>query len=123
MQNDPDIVPGRLHLIGQYDSPFVRRVGIALTHAGIGFVHLPWSVFGDAKPLHGLNPVMRVPTLVLEDGQVLVDSHAMLDHIDRRSGVAMRPEGGAERDAALRSHERISDSGCVLQGQRIPARL
>lgn len=102
MSHDPDLQPGALHLIGQYDSPFVRRAGIALTHAGIPFRHLPWSVFGDAKRLRALNPTMRVPTLVLEDGGVLVDSHAILDHIDRRAAVAMRPAGGAARDAALR---------------------
>lgn len=102
MSIDPDIVPGQLTLIGQFDSPFVRRVGIALTHAGLRFAQLPWSVFGDAKRLRAVNPLMRVPTLVLEDGTVLVDSAAMLDHIDRRATVAMRPAGGAERDAALR---------------------
>jgi len=102
MSTDPDLVPGRLTLIGLFDSPFVRRVGIALTHAGIPFAHLPRSVFADAKRLRAVNPLMRVPTLVLEDGGVLVDSHAMLDHIDRRAAVAMRPAGGAGRDAALR---------------------
>lgn len=102
MSHDPEIQPGALHLIGQYDSPFVRRVGIALTHAGIAFRHLPWSSFGDARRLRALNPLTRVPTMVLEDGGVLVDSHAMLDHIDRRAAVAMRPAGGAARDAALR---------------------
>ena len=102
MSHDPDILPGRLTLIGQFDSPFVRRVGIALTHGGIGFTHLPWSAFGDAKRLSAVNPLMRVPALVLEDSSVLVDSAAMLDHIDRRSAVAMRPAAGAARDAALR---------------------
>jgi glutathione S-transferase len=102
MSTDPDLPPGALHLIGQYDSPFVRRVGIALTHAGIAFCHHPWSSFGDARRLRAINPLTRVPTMVLEDGGVLVDSHAMLDHIDRRSAVAMRPAGGAARDAALR---------------------
>jgi glutathione S-transferase len=102
MSTDPDIVPGTLTLIGQFDSPFVRRVGIALSHAGIPFAHLRWSAFGDARRLRAVNPLMRVPTLVLEDGLVLVDSHAMLDHIDRRAAVAMRPAGGAARDDALR---------------------
>lgn len=99
---DDDPVPGRLTLIGQYDSPFVRRVGIALTLAGIGFDHRPWSVFGDGERIKALNPLMRVPTLVLETGTVLGDSHAMLDHIDRRTPGPLRPAGGPARDAALR---------------------
>ncbi len=73
-------------LIGQYDSPFVRRVGIALTLYDIPFEHRPWSAFGDADRLRAINPLTRVPTLVLEDGTVLVDSYAMLDQLDRQVG-------------------------------------
>ncbi len=69
-------------LIGQYDSSFVRRVGIALTLYGIPFEHRPWSVFGDAERIAELNPLTRVPTMVLDDGTVLVDSFSMIDHID-----------------------------------------
>jgi glutathione S-transferase len=69
-------------LIGQYDSPFVRRVGIALTIYELPFEHRPWSTFGDAEKIRPYNPLVRVPTLVLDDGEVLVESHAMLDHLD-----------------------------------------
>lgn len=69
-------------LIGQYDSSFVRRVGIALTLYDIPFEHRPWSVFGDAEAIRRFNPLVRVPTLVLDDGEVLVDSPTMLDHLD-----------------------------------------
>ncbi len=69
-------------LIGQYDSPFVRRVGIALTLYGLAFEQRPWSSFGDADRIRAYNPLTRVPTLVLDDGDVLVESHAMLDHLD-----------------------------------------
>lgn len=69
-------------LIGQYDSPFVRRVGIALTLYGLPFEHRPWSAFGDAGKLRALNPLGRVPTLVLDDGTALLDSHCILDYLD-----------------------------------------
>ena len=69
-------------LIGQYDSPFVRRVGIALTLYGLPFEHRPWSVFGDVEKIRPLNPLVRVPTLVLDDGEVLIESHSILDHLD-----------------------------------------
>jgi glutathione S-transferase len=69
-------------LIGQYDSPFVRRVGIALTLYGIPFDHRPWSTFADAEKIRPYNPLTRVPTLVLDDGAVLLDSHGMLDYLD-----------------------------------------
>lgn len=69
-------------LIGQYDSPFVRRVGIALSLYALPFEHRPWSAFGDAERLRAYNPLTRVPTLVLDDGTALVDSHIILDHLD-----------------------------------------
>jgi glutathione S-transferase len=69
-------------LIGQYDSPFVRRVGIALRLYDLPFEHRPWSVFGDADKVRIYNPLIRVPTLVLDDGEVLVDSASMIDFLD-----------------------------------------
>ncbi|MER2534367.1 MAG: glutathione S-transferase family protein [Rhizobiaceae bacterium] len=69
-------------LIGQYDSPFVRRIGIALTLYALPFEHRPWSTFGDAEKIRRYNPLLRVPTLVLDDGDVLIDSQAIIDHID-----------------------------------------
>ncbi|MFO0991893.1 MAG: glutathione S-transferase family protein [Hyphomicrobiales bacterium] len=69
-------------LIGQYDSPFVRRVGIALTLYELDFEHWPWSIFGDAEKLQAYNPLIRVPTLVLDTGEALIESHIILDYLD-----------------------------------------
>jgi glutathione S-transferase len=69
-------------LIGQYDSPFVRRVGIALTLYGLPFSHRPWSAFSDADKLRPYNPLTRVPTLVLDTGEALIESHSILDYLD-----------------------------------------
>jgi glutathione S-transferase len=71
-----------LILIGQYDSPFVRRVGIAMTLYGLPFTQQPWSIFGDADKIRAYNPLVRVPTLVLDDGEVLIESHSILDYLD-----------------------------------------
>ena len=91
-------------LIGQYDSPFVRRVGIALRLYGLPFDHRPWSVFADAAKIAPLNPLQRVPTLVLDDGLALVERHAMLDHLDGLVPVAeaLFPRTEPERHRALR---------------------
>ncbi len=90
-------------LIGQYDSPFVRRVGIALTLYGLPFEHRPWSSFSDAEKIRAYNPLTRVPTLVLDDGAVLVDSHGMLDYLDSRVPPerALFPAGEPARHRAL----------------------
>ena len=51
-------------LIGQYDSPFVRRVGITLEHYQLPFEHRPWSVWGNADQIAEYNPLRRVPVLI-----------------------------------------------------------
>jgi glutathione S-transferase len=91
-------------LIGQYDSPFVRSVAIALRLYGIAFEHRPWSTFGDAAKIAPYNPLLRVPTLVLDDGEALIDSTAILDYLDEHVGPdqAMIPESGPARRRHLR---------------------
>src|SRR6185436_14305535 len=91
-------------LIGQYDSPFVRRVAIAMRLYGMTYEHRPWSVFGDAERLAALNPLRRVPTLVLDDGVALVESGAILDWLDEHVGAdrALIAASGTPRRDALR---------------------
>lgn len=91
-------------LIGQYDSPFVRRVAIAMRLYGMPFEHRPWSVFGDGEKIAEFNPLMRVPTLVLNTGETVLESFAILDGLDQLAppGLLMMPPGGAERREALR---------------------
>ena len=55
-------------LIGQFDSPFARRVAIAMKLYGIDFEQRAWSVWADADKLAAINPLRRVPTLILDDG-------------------------------------------------------
>lgn len=92
-----------LTLIGQYDSPFVRRVGIALTHYGLPYRHLPWSVWADADELARYTPLRRVPVLILE-GTVLVETFAILEALDERVGEAraLLPRSGPVRRDGLR---------------------
>src|SRR5271157_1288050 len=91
-------------LIGHYDSPFVRRVAIALTLYRMPFEHRAWSVFGDADKIATYNPLKRVPTLVLEDGEVLIESAAILDALDEIAGEdnALIPRRGALRRRVLK---------------------
>lgn len=91
-------------LIGQYDSPFVRRVGIALRLYGMAFEHRPWSTFGDADRIAPFNPLLRVPTLVLDNQEAVIDSAAILDHLDECAGPdrALIPHAGDARRRAMR---------------------
>jgi glutathione S-transferase len=91
-------------LIGQYDSPFVRRVGIALRLYELTYRHEPWSVWTHADKIASLNPLTRVPTLQLDDGEILIESSAILDALDEmvpRERVLL-PRNGPVRRHGLR---------------------
>jgi glutathione S-transferase len=91
-------------LIGQYDSPFVRRVAVALRFYDLPFEHRPWSTFGDADKIAPFNPLRRVPTLVLDGGEALIESTAILDYLDELVGPekAMIALRGPQRRHALK---------------------
>ena len=91
-------------LIGQYDSPFTRRVAIALRLYGLAFQHRPWSTFGDADKIAPFNPLRRVPTLLIDSGEALIESTAILDYLDEVVGPskAMIARQGPERRHALK---------------------
>lgn len=91
-------------LIGQYDSPFVRRVGIAMTLYGMAFEHQPWSAFGDGEKIAKFSPLRRVPTLVFEDGIAMSDSWAIIDTLDQMVGPdrALIAPSGPDRREAMR---------------------
>jgi glutathione S-transferase len=90
-------------LIGMFDSPFVRRVAVSLKLLDIRFEHKNWSVGRDQAQIRKFNPLGRVPVLVLDDGEVLTESSAILDYLDDRVGpqLALLPVTGAPRRKAL----------------------
>jgi glutathione S-transferase len=69
-------------LVGQYDSPFVRRVAVALQLYDMPFERRILSVFSNFTAVLQLNPLGKVPALQLDDGELLFDSRAILDHLD-----------------------------------------
>jgi glutathione S-transferase len=91
-------------LIGMFDSPFVRRVAVSLKLLGIACEHANWSVGRDFDRIRVYNPLGRVPTLVLDDGEALIESSAILDYLDELVGPerALLPRSGPERRAALK---------------------
>ena len=91
-----------LILIGMFDSPFVRRVAVSLQLLGLPFEHRNWSVGKDFELIRQFNPLGRVPALVRSDGEVLIDSAAILEFIDEAVGPErslLPPSGDARRRA------------------------
>ena len=73
-----------MQLIGMLDSPYVRRVAISMRQMGIPFTHRPVSVFRHLAEFQSINPVVKAPTLILDDGSTLMDSSLILDYLDNR---------------------------------------
>lgn len=91
-------------LVGRYRSPFTRRVAIAMRLLGIPYDHRPLSAAAQMDQVRAFNPLGRVPSLVLDDGEVLYDSGAILDYLDQLVGPqrALVPAQEPERRRVLR---------------------
>jgi glutathione S-transferase len=70
-----------MQLIGMLDSPYVRRVAVALIAANVPFEHKPISLFRHIDEFSKINPLLKAPTLIADDGTVLVDSTLILDYL------------------------------------------
>jgi glutathione S-transferase len=92
-----------MQLIGMLDSPYVRRVAIGLQLLGLPFTHRPISVFRGMPEFGAINPLLKAPTLVCDDGTVLMDSTLILDYAQALAAPrTLRPAALADRTAALR---------------------
>lgn len=92
-------------LVGRNLSPFVRRVAISLRLLGMPFDSKPLSTATDRDAIRTYNPLGRVPALVLDDGEILIDSTPILDYLDEIAGPdkALIPAAGAPRRHVLRT--------------------
>jgi glutathione S-transferase len=69
-----------MRLVGMLDSPYVRRVAISLQCLGLPFEHEAVSVFRTFDAFRRINPVVKAPTLICDDGTVLMDSTLILEY-------------------------------------------
>ncbi|MDL2355433.1 MAG: glutathione S-transferase family protein [Pseudomonadota bacterium] len=80
-----------MRLIGMLDSPYVRRVAIALDALEIDFKHESLSVFTTFPEFSAINPVVKAPTLVCDDGGILMDSSLILQFVEASCGRSLWP--------------------------------
>jgi glutathione S-transferase len=93
-----------MKLIGVNRSPYTRRVAITLAALAVPYEQRCVSGFGNRDEVRGHNPLGRIPALVLDDGETLIDSGAIVDHLDEAYGGERPtiPRAGAERRAVLK---------------------
>jgi glutathione S-transferase len=71
-----------MKLIGLFDSPFARRVAVSMRLQGFAFEHITLSVFRDVDEMRKINPLVKIPMLVLDNGEKLIESSFILDYLD-----------------------------------------
>jgi glutathione S-transferase len=93
-----------MQLVGMLDSPFVRRAAISLHMLGVPFEHRSLSVFSDFETFRQINPLVKAPTLVCDDGMQLIDSSLIIDYAESivASEQRLMPTEPAQRRVALR---------------------
>jgi glutathione S-transferase len=92
-----------MQLIGYMDSPFVRRTAITMEFLNIGYDHRELSIFRNFEEFRAINPLVKVPTLVLDDGEVLVDSSLIISYLETQvAGRSLMPGEPAAYRAATR---------------------
>ncbi|EPA97707.1 glutathione S-transferase [Pseudomonas umsongensis] len=93
-----------MKLIGMLDSPYVRRVAISAKRLGIALEHESVSVFRTFEQFRQINPVVKAPTLILDDGEVLMDSTLIIDYLEALAGPdrSLMPAGIEHRLRSLR---------------------
>lgn len=91
-------------LVGWYRSPYVRRVAVSLKHYGVEYDHRPLQGWRDVSEVRAIHPAGRIPILVTESGERIVDSGAILDYLDNRVGreKALMPPASVRRDEIWR---------------------
>jgi len=90
-----------MQLIGMLDSPFVRRVAVTMRLLDVEYEHRPLSIFKTYDEFRTVNPLVKVPTLVCEDGEMLIDSSLIIDHLESLAGRSLMPEQAEDRRRAL----------------------
>ena len=107
-----------MQLIGMLDSPFVRRVAITMQMLGIEYSHWPLSIFRTYDEFRTVNPLVKVPTLVLDDGEQLVESSLIINYIESLAGRSLMP---GELDAQRRALQHIGVA--LIAAEKVAQRI
>lgn len=88
-----------MKLVGPWISGFTRRTGITMKLLGIPFEHLSLDAYVDKEEIRRYSPMGKVPALVLDDGEALIDSAGIIDVLYELAGPhkSLIPPSGAAR--------------------------
>ena len=94
-----------MRLVGKLDSPYVRRVAVSLHLLEVPFEHDDLSVLRDVPAFMAVNPVVKAPTFITDDGTTLMDSTLILETVAQ--GLPPERRLAPADPAAFIRHQRI----------------
>jgi glutathione S-transferase len=101
-----------MKLIGALGSPYVRKVRVVMAEKKIEFEFIPEDVWSSDATISKLNPLGKVPTLIMEDGGAVFDSRVICEHLDTVSPLhKLMPAVGRSR-IEVKTWEALADGLC-----------
>ena len=98
-----------MKLLGSTTSPYVRKVRIVMIEKKLDYVLVPEDVWAAQTTIAEVNPLGKVPCLVMEAGEALFDSRVIVEYLDTLSPVGkLIPPVGRER-AEVKTWEALAD--------------
>ena len=98
-----------MRLIGANTSPYARKVRIVLAEKKIDCQYVHEDVWAADSTITKINPLGKVPTLIMEDGGAVFDSRVIVEYLDTLTPVhRLIPPSGRER-VEVRSWEALAD--------------
>jgi glutathione S-transferase len=104
-----------MKLIFSQSSPFVRRVRIAAIELGlIDKIEFVATTVAPGQPndkyMHDVNPLKKIPALILDNGEVILDSYVIVEYLDELAG------GGKLIPASGPTRWQVKTDHSLLQG-------
>ncbi|WP_295991046.1 glutathione S-transferase N-terminal domain-containing protein [Rugamonas sp.] len=98
-----------MKLIGSLASPYVRKVRVVLAEKKLDYQYELENVWAPDTRIQELNPLGKVPCLLMEDGNVMIDSRVMAEYLDTLTPVCkLLPPNGRDR-ADVKCWEALAD--------------
>jgi glutathione S-transferase len=87
-----------MKLIGSFTSPYVRKVRVVMAEKKLDFSFEQENVWVPETTIQQVNPLGKIPCLVMEDGSTLYDSRVIAEYLDTISPVCkLLPPSGRDR--------------------------
>jgi glutathione S-transferase len=115
--NEPDSTLALvLKLLATLTSPYARKVRIALAEKKIEYTLVEDSPWVPGNAVSEVNPLGKIPVLVLDDGTRVFDSRVIVEYLDAMSPVSrLIPEPSRQR-IAVKRWEALADGICDAAG-------